>query len=145
MWIGSTAAVPRVTGGHLGSYSFYSPYLGTGIAFQTGDGRPDVGEVVVSIPTPVVVPEGRTKLHRVFFLYDTDTALGGKIEWLTIYDGTTVLQRIEDLARGNFAIGLGAENSFEFAHPPTLAGPISLLFTIHGECNFAGFGADLTA
>jgi len=49
---------------------------------------------------------------------------------LFIYDGTTVLQRMDDLAWGNFTVGPSAENSFEFEDPPTVARPISLLFTI---------------
>ena len=73
----------------------------------------------IPIPTPVIVNDVRTQLHRVFLLFD---AVSGRIANLHVYDGSSKVQEFEGIDRtGEHRIGLDNQNTFDLAEPHTVA------------------------
>jgi hypothetical protein len=151
MWVGPSAvAVDEFRGGSIGWGSAPHLMAAPGYARRIDSRRsePTSGDVLVSIPTPVIVPAGRAHLARVFFMYRCAPSAHGSavvdnhIDWVTVFDGPRVLDRRQRPPSGVFDGPLGAENTIEFKDPPAVMRAITLVFTIFGTVSFSGFGAD---
>ncbi|HEX4961757.1 MAG TPA: DUF6623 family protein [Thermoanaerobaculia bacterium] len=78
------------------------------------------------LPTPVIVSDVRTTLHRVFVLFKSE---GGSIRNLHVYDGSSKPQEFNDLVlQGEHRLNLDSENTFILEKPHTVVWGIGISF-----------------
>lgn len=88
----------------------------------------------IPIPTPVIVAEGRTKLQRVFLLFDAEV---GSIRNVHVYDGSIKVHEFNDLMlRGEHRTGLDAQNTFNLPAPHTVLFGIGISFLFIADIGF---------
>jgi hypothetical protein len=82
----------------------------------------------IPLPTPVIVGDARTQLHRVFLLFKTDPHTGS-IRNVHVYDGSSKPQEFNDLfLEGEHRTQLDGMNTFNLATPHTVAFGIGISF-----------------
>jgi hypothetical protein len=77
----------------------------------------------IPLPTPVVIDGTRSKLIRVFIMFQSD--IGGRIESVHVYDGTNKIHQFDGLrSEGDNRVNLNSYNTF------TLPAPHDVIFGI---------------
>jgi hypothetical protein len=92
----------------------------------------------VALPTPVIVSDARSKLIRVFLMYETEG--GGSILNVHVYDGSFKVQEFNNLRiGGKRRLSLDSGNTFDLANPHTVIFGIGVSFLYR-----AAFAATVT-
>jgi hypothetical protein len=103
---------------------------GADMAIQPGKGS----WFHIPLPTPVIVNDVRTKLQRVFLLFD---AVSGSIRNVHVYDGSSKLQEFNNLLfEGEHRLALDGQNTFNLATPHTVAWGIGISFFFIADIGF---------
>ncbi|MFY9826718.1 MAG: DUF6623 family protein [Thermoanaerobaculia bacterium] len=80
----------------------------------------------IPLPTPVIVNDVRSSLHRVFLLFKSEW---GSIRSVHVYDGSSRPQEFNDLLlQGDHRVKLDAENTFPLEKPHTVVWGIGISF-----------------
>ena len=88
----------------------------------------------VPLPTPVIANDVRTKLNRVFLLFDS---VSGSIRNVHVYDGSSKVQEFNNLLlSGEHRLGLDAENTFTLSAPHTVVWGIGISFYFIADIGF---------
>ena len=88
----------------------------------------------IPLPTPVIVNDARTSLHRVFLLFKSES---GSIRNLHVYDGSSKPQEFNDLLlQGEHRLSLDAENTFVLEKPHTVVWGIGISFYFVADVGF---------
>ena len=89
----------------------------------------------VALPTPVILSDVRTKLVRVFLMFETEQ---GSIRGVHVYDGSAKVHEFNGLmSSGEHRINLDGLNTFNLPAPHTVAFGIGVSFLY-----IAGIGFD---
>jgi hypothetical protein len=88
----------------------------------------------IPVPTPVIVSDARTKLNRVFLLFD---AVSGSIRNVHVYDGSSKVQEFNGLLlEGEHRTGLDGQNTFVLSAPHTVIWGIGISFYFIADIGF---------
>ncbi|ADB38697.1 DUF6623 family protein [Spirosoma linguale] len=88
----------------------------------------------IPIPSPVLVPEGRTKIQRFFLLFDAE---GGSIRNVHLYDGSAKIQEFNNLLlTGEHRVSIDAQNGFTLSAPHVVAFGIGISFFFIADIGF---------
>jgi hypothetical protein len=88
----------------------------------------------IPLPTPVIVNDVRTTLHRVFLLFDS---VSGSIRNVHVYDGSAKVQEFNGLfLEGEHRLALDGQNTFNLASPHTVAWGIGISFYFIADIGF---------
>lgn len=99
--------------------------FGWGADILMVDGRG--GWFHIPVPTPVIELEGRTKVQKLFMLFES--APGGTITSVHIWDGPTQIQQFNGLSlTGQHRGGLDAQNTFTLTAPHTVSWGMGISF-----------------
>ena len=80
----------------------------------------------IPLPTPVIVNDIRSKLNRVFIMFD---AVSGSIRNVHVYDGSSKVQEFNGLMlEGEHRLQLDAQNTFNLSTPHTVVWGIGISF-----------------
>ncbi|MFB9394169.1 DUF6623 family protein [Streptomyces coeruleoprunus] len=90
----------------------------------------------ITVPTPVIVSDVRTKLIKVFVLFRTDPHRG-RIRNVHVWDGSEKIQEFNDLSsEGEHRTGLDAQNTFSLNQPHTVIFGIGISFKCSAAIGF---------
>ncbi|HEV7785077.1 MAG TPA: DUF6623 family protein [Thermoanaerobaculia bacterium] len=88
----------------------------------------------IPLPSPVIVNDARTSLHRVFLMFKSER---GSIHSVHVYDGSSKPQELNNLLlQGEHRLALDAENTFMLEKPHTVVWGIGISFYFVAEIGF---------
>jgi hypothetical protein len=88
----------------------------------------------IALPTPVIVPDGRTKLTKVFLMFLSEV---GSIRNVHVFDGSSKVQEFNDLqSTGEHRTGLDNLNTFNLTTPHTVIFGIGVSFLYIADIGF---------
>jgi hypothetical protein len=88
----------------------------------------------VALPTPVIVSDVRSSLIRVFLMFESEQ---GSIRNVHVYDGSFKIQEFNGLmSEGEHRLGLDGMNTFNLAHPHSVAFGIGVSFFFIASIGF---------
>lgn len=88
----------------------------------------------IALPTPVIVDDNRTTLHRIFLMFKSEF---GSIRNVHIYDGSAKVQEFNDLlGTGEHRTSLDTFNTFNLATPHTVVFGIGVSFNYVADIGF---------
>lgn len=82
----------------------------------------------IAIPTPVIVADTRTKIQKLFLLFETESC---EIRNVHIWDGPNRIQTFDGVhLKGKHRTGIDATNTFNLSAPHTVLWGMSISFFV---------------